>query len=105
MYDFARLGGVVTIEVVAINNPGTGMTCREFVEFLWRYIDGELSKAERTTFDDHLAKCPHCVKYLQQYQETIQMDKAALAASPDPVPAEIPEDLVQAILQARTKPA
>jgi len=81
------------------------MTCREFVEFLWRYVDDELSKAERTTFDDHLAKCPHCVKYLQQYQDTIRMGKAAVITSTDPIPDEVPEELVQAILQARTKPA
>ena len=81
------------------------MTCREFVEFLWRYIDNELSQAERTTFDDHLAKCPHCVKYLQQYQDTVRIGKAAVVASTDPVPAEVPADLIQAILHSRVKPA
>jgi anti-sigma factor RsiW len=86
-------------------NQGTFMTCREFVEFLWRYIDNELPQAERTAFDDHLAKCPHCVKYLQQYQDTIRIGKAAVVASTDPVPAEVPEDLIQAILHSRVKPA
>jgi anti-sigma factor RsiW len=89
----------------AFLDQGTFMTCREFVEFLWRYIDNELPQAERTTFDDHLAKCPHCVKYLQQYQDTIRIGKAAVVASTDPVPAEVPEDLIQAILHSRVKPA
>ena len=77
------------------------MTCREFIEFLWRYIEGELPPAERTTFDDHLAKCPHCVKYLQQYQDTVRMGKPAIIASNEQIPAAVPEDLVQAILKSR----
>jgi anti-sigma factor RsiW len=81
------------------------MTCREFVEFLWRYIDNDLLPTERSTFDDHLAKCPHCVKYVQQYQETTRLGKAAVAASDAPLPTDVPEDLVQAILQSRTKTA
>ena len=81
------------------------MTCREFVEFLWRYIDHDLSPTERATFDDHLAKCPHCGKYLQQYQEATHLGKAAVTASDAPVPMDIPEDLIQAILKSRTKVA
>ncbi len=81
------------------------MTCREFVEFLWRYTEDDLSPTERTTFDDHLTKCPHCVKYLQQYQDTVRIGKTAVAPSTDPLPTNVPEDLIQAILKARTKAA
>ena len=81
------------------------MTWREFVEFLWRYTSDELSPEERATFDVHLAKCPHCVKYLHSYQETTRIGKAALAPSEKVVPAEVPEDLVQAILASRIKAA
>jgi anti-sigma factor RsiW len=81
------------------------MTCREFVEFLWRYIDNDLAPGERSTFDDHLAKCSQCVKYLQQYQATIRTGKAALVASDNTIPPDVPEDLVQAILRSRARPA
>ena len=81
------------------------MTCREFVEFVWRYTEGALSPVERGTFDEHLAKCPHCVKYLQQYQEAARVGKATIFTSSEPIPSEVPEDLVQAILRARTKTA
>lgn len=77
------------------------MTCREFVEFLWRYLEDELSRAERNTFDDHIANCPHCEQYLQQYQDTVRMGKQAVVSSDAPVPSDVPEDLVQAILKAR----
>ena len=81
------------------------MTCREFVESLWRYTSDELSPEERATFDVHLAKCPHCAKYLHSYQETTRIGKAALASSEKAVPTEVPEDLVQAILASRIKAA
>lgn len=80
------------------------MTCREFVEFLWRYLEDDLPLTERNTFDEHLAKCPHCTQYLQQYQDTVRMGKEAIAPSSAPVPSEVPEDLVQAILKARSAP-
>jgi anti-sigma factor RsiW len=81
------------------------MNCREFVEFLWRYIEDDLAPAERVTFDDHLARCPHCVKYLHSYQETIRIGKVAFTPSEETVPAEVPEDLIKAILASRSKTA
>lgn len=81
------------------------MTCREFVEFLWRYIEDGLRSEEREVFDEHLAKCPHCVKYLQSYRETTRIGRSVFANGEDPVPADVPEDLVQAILTARTRTA
>lgn len=81
------------------------MTCREFVEFLWRYTENELSPAEQAIFDAHMAACQPCVKYLQSYQETIRIGKATLVPSEEAVPAEVPEDLVQAILASRIKSA
>ena len=79
------------------------MNCREFVEFLWRYTEDELTPPERITFDDHLARCPHCMEYLHSYQETIRIGKVALTPSEGVVPAEVPEDLIEAILASRSK--
>lgn len=76
------------------------MTCREFVEFLWRYLENELSPAERTIFDEHVADCPDCIEYVRQYQDTTRMGKETVTCSNDPVPSDVPEDLVQAILKA-----
>jgi anti-sigma factor RsiW len=77
------------------------MTCREFIEFLWRYYLGELSAAERAEFDEHLAECPDCVAYLQSYAETVRLGQGAFADADASVPAEVPEELVQAILRRR----
>jgi anti-sigma factor RsiW len=78
------------------------MNCREFTEFLHEYLFGNLPAAERAEFEKHLAECPWCVAYLDSYRKTIQLGQAAFAASEDaPAPADAPEELIQAILQAR----
>ena len=80
------------------------MNCREFTEFLHEYLFGNLPAEERAEFDKHLAECPWCVAYLDSYQRTIQLEKAAFSAPVDaPPPAEAPEELIQAILRARAR--
>jgi anti-sigma factor RsiW len=79
------------------------MNCREFIEFLWQYLSAELSAEERAKFEAHLARCAPCVRYVQSYQETCRIGKLAFAPSEEPVPEEVPEELIQAILAAREK--
>jgi anti-sigma factor RsiW len=76
------------------------MTCREFVEFLMDYHNGEVSPEQRRVFEEHLAECDNCVAYLQNYRETIRLGRGVFGRPEDPVPADVPEDLVQAILAA-----
>ncbi len=75
--------------------------CREFVEFLDDYLSRTLPPDQRAAFDAHLAVCPPCVNYIKSYQEAIRLGRAALPDSDEPVPEEIPEDLVRAIVAAR----
>jgi anti-sigma factor RsiW len=80
------------------------MNCREFTEFLHEYLFGNLSSDERAEFEKHLAECPWCVAYLDSYQKTIQLEQAAFSAPEDkPAPADAPEELIQAILRARSR--
>jgi len=79
------------------------VTCREFVEFLDDYVAGALVGDRLASFNDHLAACPSCVAYMKTYRDAVRMGKAALAPSSEPVPAEVPEDLVRAILLARVR--
>ncbi len=79
------------------------MNCREFVDFIMRYLDRELTDAERAEFDRHIADCPPCDVYLGQYRDTVRLAKDLC---PDPeaeLPAEVPEALVEAILAARAR--
>jgi anti-sigma factor (TIGR02949 family) len=76
------------------------LTCRELLDFLMAYLDGELGSRERERFDRHLEVCPDCVRYLETYRETIRLER--LCREPDaPVPGDVPEELVRAVLAAR----
>jgi anti-sigma factor RsiW len=77
------------------------LTCKELIEFLWRYLDDELLPAERAEFDRHLAICPCCGAYLETYRTTVELGHLAYADPDGMVPSEVPEELVQGILAAR----
>lgn len=76
------------------------ISCRDFADFVWKYIEDELPREERFQFDAHLAVCPHCVRYLRSYVETIRLGRQAFDDLDEALPAEVPQDLVDAILQA-----
>jgi anti-sigma factor RsiW len=76
------------------------LTCRELIETLAAYLDGELAPKPRAAFEAHLSLCPACVDYLASYRETIRLGKQA--CDPDAeFPADVPRELVDAILAAR----
>jgi anti-sigma factor RsiW len=77
------------------------MTCREFIDFLMEFLNGELTPEQCAQFEAHLAECPDCVNYLHSYEETVRLGRAAFDELDAPLPEGIPEDLVQAILAAR----
>ena len=78
------------------------VTCQTFVEFLMDYLLGDLPDAQRNEFEAHLAACTACVSYMNTYCETIKLGKAAFDTPDAPVPEEVPEDLLKAILRARS---
>ena len=77
------------------------ITCQQLIDFIMSYLDNELPEGQRAEFDRHMAVCPSCVDYLKTYEKTILLTKAC--GTDDPVPEEVPESLVQAILEARKK--
>ena len=79
------------------------MNCREFADFLMDYIDETLPTAQRATFEEHMDLCPSCITYLDTYRETVRLGKALLCRTDDPIPEDVPEDLVAAILAARKR--
>jgi anti-sigma factor RsiW len=79
------------------------LTCRDFVEVIMAFLDGELDAEQGRLFDAHLAECPDCDHYLDSYKTTVALGKSICdpADADDPVPADVPEELVQAVLAAR----
>jgi anti-sigma factor RsiW len=75
------------------------VTCREVADFLLDYVEGGLPGDTRRRFDEHMAMCPDCAQYLQHYTETIDAGRLAMA---EDLAADVPDELVIAILKART---
>ena len=74
------------------------VTCERLIGFLHDYLADELESSQRRAFDRHLELCPSCRAYLETYQTTVELGRAALVEEPAP---PLPDDLVQAILAAR----
>lgn len=80
------------------------MTCRQFVEFLDDYITGKLPLFMRARFAIHLLVCIACRDYLQTYRQTRELSRAAYIERADqPLPEGVPEELVRAMIAARTE--
>ena len=47
------------------------MTCQEFVELVTAFLDGTLDPDTEQRFIEHLALCPGCETYLEQFRQTI----------------------------------
>ncbi|MBI1852485.1 MAG: zf-HC2 domain-containing protein [Planctomycetes bacterium] len=77
------------------------ITCRELVGFIAEYLDDALPATKHREFEAHLRACDRCVVYLDSYRRTIALGKAAFADLDAPVPPEVPDELVKAILDAR----
>ena len=76
------------------------MNCRELSQFLMQYVDNALEREVHITFEAHLNGCHNCHTYMIQYRDTIRAGQ--LACQDDDV-AEVPEDLVRAVLIAIAK--
>ena len=83
------------------------LTCRDFIGFLDDYLSGTQAEQVRVDFESHLSVCPYCVDYLKTYEDAIKLGKCVHCddENPDRLPADVPEELVQAILRACQKGA
>ena len=80
---------------------GASVTCREFADFMADYLSGELQQDTRQQFDRHLGLCVNCQRYLASYRETMALGKLALADDDSALSADVPPELVRAILATR----
>jgi anti-sigma factor RsiW len=69
------------------------------------YLSGELPSDSRSAFEYHLNLCSNCRRYLAGYEESVKLGKRAFENEDDdsPLPPSVPEDLVKAILAARSR--
>lgn len=77
------------------------ITCVEFEDFILAYLDNELSNAKRRIFEFHLAVCRECRDYLAAYKASMAVARDVLDAETTEMLANVPEDLVSAVLAAK----
>ena len=75
------------------------ITCRELLDFLHLYLDGELPAERLTEFERHLGVCEPCRSYIREYRQTVALGKAAFTELDEP--ADAPQELIEAVLRAR----
>lgn len=69
----------------------TPVVCRDAVELVTAYLEGQLSRRDRARFEAHLAKCPHCTEYVHQMRTTVVVLGQAASEAPD---AETREEMM-----------
>jgi len=47
------------------------LTCKEVVELVTDYLEGEIADVERRAMDEHLGECAGCGEYIRQMRLTI----------------------------------
>jgi anti-sigma factor RsiW len=47
------------------------LSCREIVELVTDYLEGDLDATTTTALEAHLDVCPGCERYVEQIRETI----------------------------------
>jgi anti-sigma factor RsiW len=67
------------------------LVCRDAVELVSDYLDGNLSRRARRRLEKHLAQCDACTSYLEQMRSTI-------AASGRVGPEDLPSDVVEGLV-------
>lgn len=65
------------------------------------YRANDLHPAEPADLEAHLSLCRSCVEYLKSYEEIVRLSKGAFSPLDEPVSADVPEELVRAILASR----
>ncbi len=76
------------------------LTCKELVELVTDYLEGQLSASEQTRFEAHLAICPGCQNYLEQMRQTIRL---LGRLSEDGVPPDALSELLEVFRKWKTE--
>jgi anti-sigma factor (TIGR02949 family) len=71
-------------------------TCKESIELLLSFLDGEMPQAEASQLEEHLQACPPCVDFLRTYRATPTLCKRALARE---MPQELADRLTDFLRQ------
>lgn len=65
-------------------------TCKDAIELLRAYLDGELPATDQQALEEHLGACAPCVDFVETYRQTPGLCKKALQA-------KMPKDLADSL--------
>ena len=67
--------------------------CKECIELLYSYLEGELSAEIETSLEEHFADCPPCIAFVNTYKSTRLLCKHTLKINdvPDTVKIKLKE--------------
>jgi anti-sigma factor RsiW len=70
-----------------------GLSCRELVELVTDYLEGALDVADRRRFEQLIAGCGGCTRYLEQLGQTIRLTGTL---TPDDLSPQVESALLEA---------
>jgi anti-sigma factor RsiW len=65
-------------------------TCKDAIDLLRAYLDGELTAHDQQALEEHLGSCAPCVDFVATYRQTPGLCKKALQA-------KMPKDLADSL--------
>lgn len=77
------------------------VTCKDSLDLLLEYLDGELSDDVRERLEHHLGGCGACDQFLQTYRATPHLCRRALETT---VPDEVAQRLTDFLRAEMKKP-
>ena len=54
------------------------LTCREVIQVLIDYLEGDLPADERQSLEEHMAQCGACYAFMRTYQKSTELVRRAL---------------------------
>ena len=67
------------------------LSCRDIVELVTEYLEGSMPPGHRLGFEEHIAICPPCRNYFDQFRHTVELGKKI---EEDELPVHVRDALV-----------
>ncbi len=77
------------------------ITCKQFNDFIFDYVGGNLSEKESVLFMRHMRVCPMCRQFLRNYIAALKASEMILPFDDTVVPESVPQDLIEAIIDVK----
>lgn len=77
------------------------ITCRQFNDFIYDYVDGALLESQVQLFERHIRICPMCRNFLRTYIASHKARGEVFPYDDIDVPDVVPQDLIEAILNVK----